>query len=97
LPIGRFGNSQVGSVEGPGLVNLSAGLSKSFAITERLRLKAEGTATNVLNHINLGDPNMNLSSPSFGQITGVVGSGTGNPPSDFGGARTIQVSARIEF
>ena len=39
LPIGRFGNSQVGSVEGPGLVNLSAGLSKSFAITERLRVR----------------------------------------------------------
>jgi hypothetical protein len=97
LPIGRFGNSQVGSVEAPGLVNLSAGLSKSFAITERLRLKAEVTATNVLNHINLGDPNMNLSSPSFGLISGVVGSGTGNAPSDFGGARTLQVSARIEF
>ena len=30
LPIGRFGNSQVGSVEGPGLVNLSAGMSKSL-------------------------------------------------------------------
>ncbi len=97
LPIGRFGNAQVGSLEGPGLVNLSTGLSKSFAITERIHLKAEGTATNVLNHINLGDPNMNISSPSFGLITGVVGSGTGNPPSDFGGARTIQVSARVEF
>ncbi len=97
LPIGRFGNSQVGSVEGPGLFNLSAGLSKSFTITERLRIKAEGTFTNVLNHTNLGDPNMNLSSPSFGLITGVVGSGTGNPPSDFGGSRTGQISLRAEF
>jgi hypothetical protein len=97
LPIGRFGNSQVGSVEGPGLINLSAGLSKSFAITERLKVRAEGTFTNVLNHTNLGDPEMNLSSSSFGLISGVVGSGTGNPPSDFGGSRTGQISIRAEF
>jgi hypothetical protein len=84
-------------VEGPGLVNLSSGVSKVFSITERLKLRAEGTATNVLNHINLGDPNMNLSQSSFGLITGVIGSGSGHPPSDFGGARTIQVSARVEF
>ncbi len=90
LPIGRFGNSQVGTVEGPGLVNLSAGLSKTFLITERLRLKAEGTFTNVLNHTNLGDPNMDLSNSSFGLVAGTIGS-------DFGGARTGQVSARLEF
>ena len=96
LPIGRFGNAPVGSVEGPGLVNLSSGLSKVFPITERFHVKAEGTFTNVLNHTNLGDPNLNLSSSSFGLITGVIGSGTTNP-SDFGSARTAQVSLRAEF
>ncbi|HWT67016.1 MAG TPA: TonB-dependent receptor [Terracidiphilus sp.] len=90
LPIGRFGNSQVGSVQGPGLVNLSAGLSKTFTITERLHVKAEGTFTNVLNHTNLSDPNMNLSSSSFGLISGTIGS-------DFGGARTGQIAIRAEF
>lgn len=90
LPIGRFGSSQVGSVEGPNLVNLSSGLSKSFAVTERIHFKVEGTFTNVLNHTNLGDPNLDLSSSSFGVINGTVGS-------DFGGARTGQVSARLEF
>jgi hypothetical protein len=90
LPIGRFGNSQVGSVEGPGLVNLSAGLSKTFAITERFKLRAEGTFTNILNHTNLSDPDMDLSSPSFGLIKSSIGS-------DFGGARTGQVSLRAEF
>ena len=90
MPIGRFGNSEVGTVEGPGLVNLSSGLSKTFAVTERIKLKAEGTFTNVLNHTNLGDPNMNLSSGSFGIVAGTVGS-------DFGGARTGQISARLEF
>jgi hypothetical protein len=90
LPIGRFGNAGVGSVVGPGLINLSAGLSKGFVITEGLRLKLEGTFTNVLNHTNLSDPNMNLSSASFGRITKSISS-------DFGGARTGQVSARFEF
>jgi hypothetical protein len=90
LPIGRFGNSQVGSVEGPGLFNLSAGLSKYFQVSSRLKVKAEGTFTNVLNHTNLGDPNMDLSNPSFGLITNTIGS-------DFGGARTGQISVRAEF
>ena len=89
-PIGRFGNSEVGAAEGPGLFNLSAGLSKSFAITERFHLKAEGTFTNVLNHTNLSDPNMNLSSSSFGLVSSAI-------KSDFGGARTGQVSMRLEF
>ena len=90
LPIGRFGNSPVGSVTGPGLVNLSTGLSKSFPIFERFQMKIEGTFTNVLNHTNLGDPNLDLSSSSFGQVTNTIGS-------DFGGARTGQISARLEF
>lgn len=90
LPIGRFGNSGVGPVEGPGLFNLSGGLSKNFAITEHMRLKAEGTFTNVLNHTNLGDPNMNLSQTTFGWVTSTINS-------DFGGARTIQIAGRLEF
>jgi hypothetical protein len=90
LPVGRFGNSQVGSAEGPGLFNLSSGLSKTIPITERFKIKAEGTFTNILNHTNLSDPNMDLSSKSFGLITKSIGS-------DFGGARTGQVSLRAEF
>ena len=89
-PIGRFGNAQVGSVVGPGMINLSSGLSKTFSFTESIKLRMEGTFTNVLNHTNLGDPNMNISSPNFGLITSSIGS-------DNGGARTGQVSARIDF
>lgn len=96
LPIGRFGNSQVGSVTGPGLVNLSTGVSKNFTLTDGLHLKVEGTFTNVLNHTNLSDPDMDLSSANFGQVNCSV-SGCGNTAADFGGARTGQVSARIEF
>ncbi len=89
-PIGRFGDARVGSIVGPGTVNLSSGLSKVFPINERFQLRAEGTFTNVLNHTNLGDPNMNISSPSFGLISNTIGS-------DFGGARSGQVSMRLDF
>ncbi len=90
LPIGRFGNSPNGVMEGPGLFNLSAGLNKTFSITERVKLKAEGTFTNVLNHINLGDPYTDLSSGDVGIVSSSIGS-------DFGGARTGQISVRAEF
>ena len=89
-PIGRFGTSSVGDVIGPGTINLSTGLSKSFPITEAVHLRAEGTFTNVLNHTNLNDPNLDTTSPSFGVITQARGS-------DFGGNRTGQVSVKLEF
>jgi hypothetical protein len=89
-PIGRFGTEHVGDIEGPGTVNLSAGLSKRFEITDNVHLRAEGTFTNVLNHTNLGDPQLDITQGNFGKIT----SGRG---SDFGGNRTGQVSMRLEF
>jgi len=90
LPIGRFGNAQVGSIVGPGTINLSSGVSKSFQITEGIKLRAEGTFTNVLNHTNLTDPILDISNPQFGTITQARGS-------DFGGSRSGQVSVRLEF
>ena len=85
LPIGRFGGTEVGSIEGPSYINLNAGLVKSFSITERTHVRVEGTFTNVLNHTNLSLPNTNLSSSSFGIITSGVA------------PRVGQVSARFEF
>jgi hypothetical protein len=89
-PIGRFGNSGVGILVGPGTVNLSTGLGKTFSIKERLKIKIEGSFTNVFNHTNYADPNLNIASSAFGQITSERGA-------EFGGHRTGQVGARIEF
>ena len=90
LPIGRFGNTQVGSVEGPHFINLNSGLVKTFSISERFKLRAEGTFTNVLNHINLDESNLaghlNMGNgASYGTIT------SGLSP------RVGQVSMRLEF
>jgi hypothetical protein len=73
-PIGRFGSEHVGDITGPGTINLSSGLSKSILIKDGIRLRAEGTFTNVLNHTNLSDPNLDSTSPSFGVITQARGS-----------------------
>ncbi len=89
-PIGRFGDAQIGSITGPGTVNLSSGLSKVFPITEQVHFRLEGTFTNVLNHTNLNDPSLNITNGNFGKITTARGS-------DFGGSRTGQVAARIDF
>ncbi len=89
-PIGRFGNAGSALLVGPGTVNLNAGLSKYFSITERVRLKVEGSFTNILNHTNLSDPVLAIDNPSVGQITSARSA-------DFGGNRTGQVGARIEW
>jgi hypothetical protein len=89
-PIGRFGNAQIGSITGPGTVNLSTGLSKIFPLTEQVHFRLEGTFTNILNHTNLADPSLNITNGNFGRITAARGS-------DFGGSRTGQVSARLDF
>ncbi|GGA63883.1 hypothetical protein GCM10011507_14360 [Edaphobacter acidisoli] len=84
-PIGRFGNAGAGSIEGPNYINLSSGLTKSFTLVEGVKLQLQGTFTNVLNHTNLSNPNLNITSAKFGQITGSQG------------ARTGQISARLTF
>jgi len=89
-PIGRFGDAGMGLVNGPGTVNLNAGLAKYFHVTERVRIKVEGSFTNVLNHLNLANPVLAIDNSSVGQITSAR-------PADFGGNRTGQVGARIEF
>jgi hypothetical protein len=89
-PIGRFGNAGIGKVVGPGTFNLNLGLSKTFSFTERLRLKAGASFTNVLNHLNLADPELNISSGGFGKITSARSS-------DFGGSRTGVVFLRLDF
>lgn len=89
-PIGRFGNSGVGIVTGPGTIGINAALSKAFHLTERVNLRLEGSFTNAPNLTNLGDPVLNIADSNFGRITGARGV-------DFGGGRTGQVSMRLQF
>ena len=89
-PIGRFGNETIGQIEGPGTLNWSAGAAKQIPLSERVNLRAEATFTNVLNHTNLNDPQLDVTNPNFGKITSARGS-------DFGGNRTGEISVRLDF
>ncbi len=89
-PIGRFGTAGVGILTGPGTINMSLGLNKAFNLTERVKLEAGASFTNVANHVNLADPQMTVTSTAFGRITSARAS-------ELGGSRTGQVTMRISF
>lgn len=98
-PIGRFGNAGIGTLEGPGTIDWDFGLAKSFRLTERARLSVNVSFVDVLNHVNLGNPNLKITSPNnpaagqcgFGCIGGAQGL------YEFAGAREGQIGARIDF
>jgi hypothetical protein len=68
-PAGTFGTAGRNIVEGPGNATIDFGVAKVFPITEGLRLQFRGEFFNLLNRVNLGNPNVNLSSAQFGRIT----------------------------
>jgi hypothetical protein len=69
---GQFGTSGTGLVMGPGFSVMNAGAYKEFPIRERVRLRAELTASNALNHPNYRDPSLNISAQA-GVINGIRG------------------------
>ena len=87
---GRFGKAGVGILRGPHTATISAGLFKSVSISEHLRLRLEGTFTNIANHPNFALPSANISQPSFGMLTQVISK-------EVGGNRTGQIGVRLEF
>ncbi len=93
--VGRFGNAGVGSMVGPGTINLSLGLAKDFQLTERVKLKFETSFTNVPNHPNFDDPRNNLTETVNGQ--GTFGQVQASRIGDAGGNRVGQLALRIEF
>jgi hypothetical protein len=95
--IGRFGNAAVGSLVGPGTVNLSLGLAKDFQLTERFKLKFESSFTNLPNHPNFDDPRNNLSESTGTFTKGTFGRVLGSRGGDAGGNRVGQLALRIEF
>jgi Carboxypeptidase regulatory-like domain len=89
-PSGPVGNCGVGILVGPGTSTIAAGLSKNFHISERLRLRFEGTFTNLLNHPNFSPPPTNVTSSSFGIVQSVQAA-------ENSGNRTGQLSLRLDF
>jgi hypothetical protein len=88
--VGRFGNSGVNVLRGPGTTLLNFGLFKRFDLREKLRFQIEGTLTNALNHANFGTPGANINSSSVGIIRSTQSL-------EGAGARTVRLGMRMDF
>ena len=90
IPAGPVGNCGVGILEGPGTATVAAGLSKTFHLTERMRMRFESTFTNLFNHPNFAAPPTNVTSASFGIVQSAQSA-------ENSANRTGQVSLRLDF
>ena len=96
-PVGRFGTAGRGIVIGPGTNSWDMGLYKYLAFSESPRapkLRLEFTGTNIFNHPNWSNPNMNLSAGSSAATISGVGGTIGY---DALGPRTMRCGARVEW
>jgi hypothetical protein len=70
VPTGSaYGNAPYGAVRGPGLAQTDATLSKYFPIGERVRLKFQADAFNILNRTNFNGLNLTATNSNFGTIS----------------------------
>jgi hypothetical protein len=89
--IGRFGDSQQGSVVGPGTTAISLSLLKRIQIKESARFEFGAQVANAFNHPNyLAPPTLTVGVPGFGQITAMQSA-------EGGGPRAIQLTGRLSF
>jgi hypothetical protein len=90
-PAGRFGNAARNSVVGPGYIILNLGIAKEVRFERFGRFQIGASFQNILNHVNLGQPNMTVNNTNGGVIT----STHIFPPA--GSPRTGQLSLRYSF
>jgi Carboxypeptidase regulatory-like domain len=95
---GTFGHGAFGTIEGPDMNTVNAALFKSFPVYREMHIEFRASFTNILNHPNFGDPNVDL---SVAPTTGFPGEGVGQIASmtskSFAGPRSGLLSARFVF
>jgi hypothetical protein len=92
--VGRFGNSGINILEGPGLMSHNLTLRKRFQITERLHFDFMALCSNLFNHPNFSPPSSTIGDPDAGMITGQHDRYFSGEKS---GPRVIELRGRIEF
>jgi hypothetical protein len=88
--IGRFGTAAIGSLIGPKTKVFSLTIGKAVPLAGQSRIRVEAAFSNLFDVENLGIPNRNVGSSSFGRITETQSV-------DQAGPRTIQFSLRYSF
>ncbi len=102
--LGSFGTAGRGIILGPGVNTLHTSISKTFTVKERVRIRLEGLATNLLNKPNYQNPilnitealnpNVNPAAVTSGRLTAVIDR---NLKWDSAIPRELQVQFRVEF
>jgi hypothetical protein len=87
-----LGNIQRNYGTGPGFADLDLSGEKETKITERVSFTLRADAFDIFNHPNFGQPNNNVQSTTFGQITA-----TRFATSDGGSSRQLQISGKFTF
>jgi hypothetical protein len=96
---GKRGNMGQSWVTGPGSFRFDLSAAKNVRLTESKSLQFRLDAKNVLNHPILGVPDLNINSPTFGQIPATInppGSAV-NPVQNITGSRQFQAQLRLNF
>jgi hypothetical protein len=83
--LGTLGNMRPRNIEGPGAWGLDMALSRNFQVREKQNLEFRAEAFNVTNSLVRLNPNLTLSSNTFGQITSA------------GPARVMQFALKYAF
>src|SRR5438270_583452 len=72
-PVEQFGNEGRNVVQGPGYSNWDFSALKNIHVTEGKEFQFRAELFNFWNHTNLGLPNSDISSPTFGSIHSDLG------------------------
>ena len=89
--VGRYGNSPVGSVLGPGTQAVSLSVFRTIPIRERVKMRLGASAANAFNHPNYAVPtSLVLGNAAFGTINAMQGQEAGGP-------RALQLTGRVTF
>jgi len=83
IPRGTYGNATRGLIYGLGDSTSDLALIRHVNVGPGLRVQLRGEFFNVFNQVNFNNPNTNLSSSTFGRITGV------------GPGRVVQLAAKL--
>jgi len=81
----RPGNQNSSQVRGPGRRRVDLTLAKAFSLPGRARIQVRFESFNVFNWLQYNNPNTTVTAPTFGQITSV------------GATRTGQIGLRLTF
>lgn len=89
-----LGNSGVNIFSGPGLFTFDSSLFRTIRLRESMALELRADAFNAFNHPVFANPNTNLTSASYGYVTGTAGTGVNGTA---GTPRSVQFAATVNF